>query len=339
MRRKGYAAIEASQPSFEVDGDPHEVHRAARPELLPELGAVVGDGLVGDAQDVGNFGHGLAPGEKAQDFQFAWRKVGNAARVGPGAQERDLAGHFWMQVAAALGDPAHRFGEQQGIVVLGDIALRAGLDRPRGEHRVVVHAEDDDARVGLSLENAAAEFEAGQARQIQVDQGDVGLVREIGGVAGVPIRRVKHFDGRIGLEQRPATGRHDRMIVDDENPHLPSSARPETRKASRRRGPTARTPALTPDIDRDEGKINVALFGSGLMWRNIPLRHRLSLMFATLLLLWLAADIGRILMNAGPRVQAEARSVSRLTQEFIETSLAGLRDAPKPEEAARRAGQ
>ena len=69
------------------------------------------------------------------------------------------------------------------------------------------------------------------------------------------------------------------------------------------------------------------------MWRNIPLRHRLSLMFATLLLFWLAADIGRILANAGPRVQAEALSVSRLTQEFIETSLAGLRDAPKPEEA------
>ena len=69
------------------------------------------------------------------------------------------------------------------------------------------------------------------------------------------------------------------------------------------------------------------------MWRNIPLRHRLSLMFATLLLLWLAADIGRILMNAGPRVQAEALSVSRLTQEFVVTSLAGLRDAPKPEEA------
>ncbi len=69
------------------------------------------------------------------------------------------------------------------------------------------------------------------------------------------------------------------------------------------------------------------------MWRNIPLRHRLSLMFATLLLLWLAADIGRILANAGPRVQAEALSVSRLTQEFIETSLAGLRDAPKPGEA------
>ena len=69
------------------------------------------------------------------------------------------------------------------------------------------------------------------------------------------------------------------------------------------------------------------------MWRSISLRHRLNLMFAMLLLLWLAADVGRILAGAGPRVQAETRSVSRLTQEFIETSLAGLQDAPKPEQA------
>jgi two-component system sensor histidine kinase UhpB len=69
------------------------------------------------------------------------------------------------------------------------------------------------------------------------------------------------------------------------------------------------------------------------MWRNISLRHRLNLMLAALLLLWLAADIGRILATAGPRVRAEALSVSRLTQEFVQVSLANLRDAPKPEEA------
>ncbi len=69
------------------------------------------------------------------------------------------------------------------------------------------------------------------------------------------------------------------------------------------------------------------------MWRSISLRHRLNLVFAMLLLLWLAADIYGILASAGPRVQAEARSVSRLTQEFIETSLAGLQGAPKPEQA------
>jgi len=67
------------------------------------------------------------------------------------------------------------------------------------------------------------------------------------------------------------------------------------------------------------------------MWRNLSLRHRLNLMFAMLLLLWLTADIARTLSAAGPRVQAEERSVSRLTQEFIETSLAGLQRSEAPE--------
>src|SRR5437879_4569419 len=93
----------------------------------------------------------------------------------------------------------------------------------------------------------------------------------------------------------------------------PGAAR-ETRALRRR---------IRPDIDRQTGKINVGVFGSRLMWRSISLRQRLNLMFAVLLLLWLAADVDRILANAGPRVQAEARSVSRLTQEFIVTSLAG----------------
>src|SRR5579871_23853 len=66
------------------------------------------------------------------------------------------------------------------------------------------------------------------------------------------------------------------------------------------------------------------------MWRNLPLRHRLNLMFATLLLLWLAADVARILSSAGPRVQAEERSVSRLTQEFVQSALAGLQQSDDP---------
>src|SRR5580658_180909 len=97
----------------------------------------------------------------------------------------------------------------------------------------------------------------------------------------------------------------------------PRPPRPETAWRAADSGRVGRI-LPQPDIDRDASKINVALSGSGLMWRNISLRHRLNLMFATLLLLWLAADIGVILANAGPRVQAEARSVSRLTQEFIE---------------------
>ena len=67
------------------------------------------------------------------------------------------------------------------------------------------------------------------------------------------------------------------------------------------------------------------------MWRNLSLRHRLNLMFATLLLLWLAVDVIRILSSAGPRVQAEERSVSRLTQEFVQSSLASLQQSDNPQ--------
>jgi two-component system sensor histidine kinase UhpB len=71
------------------------------------------------------------------------------------------------------------------------------------------------------------------------------------------------------------------------------------------------------------------------MWRKVPLRHRLNLMFVALFALWLAVDVGRILADAGPRVQAEAGSASRLTQEFLETSLANLQNTPDPEQAVR----
>jgi two-component system sensor histidine kinase UhpB len=57
-------------------------------------------------------------------------------------------------------------------------------------------------------------------------------------------------------------------------------------------------------------------------------------MFATLLILWLAADIARILASVGPRVQADTQSTTRLTQEFVETSLARLQDTPDPQKGA-----
>src|SRR5208282_2132992 len=244
-----------------MDGDPHEVHRATRAELLPELGAVVGDGLVGDAQDISNLSHRLALGEKAQNFQFARAQVGDSARVGPDSEERDLTSHFWVKIAAAFGDPTNRLGEEQGIVALCNIAFRAGLDRPCCEYRIVVHAEYDDSRLGLPLQNAAADFEARHARQIQVDQSDVGLMCEIGGVAGIPIRRIEHLDGRIRLEQCLATGHHNRVIIDDENLHAPSSAfrRPGTARAAAR---VARTRSLSPTLTGTRAKSTLLCSGA-----------------------------------------------------------------------------
>ncbi len=67
------------------------------------------------------------------------------------------------------------------------------------------------------------------------------------------------------------------------------------------------------------------------MWQKTSLRTRLNLLFALVLLLGLAINIGRLVLEAGPRIQAEDESVVRLAREFIDASLADLKGSPDPE--------
>src|ERR1700733_10847751 len=69
------------------------------------------------------------------------------------------------------------------------------------------------------------------------------------------------------------------------------------------------------------------------MWSKVSLQHRLNILFGALLLLWLLIDVGRILMDSGPRAAAESESVTRLTGEFVTTALAHVQDAAEPERA------
>jgi two-component system, NarL family, sensor histidine kinase UhpB len=69
------------------------------------------------------------------------------------------------------------------------------------------------------------------------------------------------------------------------------------------------------------------------MWRKVSLQRRLNLIFGALLLLWFAVDVGRFLIEAGPRAQTETQSAARLTRDFVETTLAHLQDAPEPARA------
>src|SRR4029450_5705156 len=67
------------------------------------------------------------------------------------------------------------------------------------------------------------------------------------------------------------------------------------------------------------------------MWQNPSLRARVNLLLAIVLALGLAINVGRLVLEAGPRVQAEDQSVIRLAREFIDTIVAGLNEAPDPE--------
>jgi two-component system sensor histidine kinase UhpB len=67
------------------------------------------------------------------------------------------------------------------------------------------------------------------------------------------------------------------------------------------------------------------------MWQTLSLRARLNTLMALVLMLGLAINTGRLLLEAAPRVQAEDQSVVRLARELIETMVIGLGDVPDPE--------
>ncbi|WOH68554.1 histidine kinase [Bradyrhizobium sp. BWA-3-5] len=67
------------------------------------------------------------------------------------------------------------------------------------------------------------------------------------------------------------------------------------------------------------------------MWQRFSLRARINLLLALVLTLGLAINIARLVLEAGPRVQAEDQSVTRLAREFVETIVAGLDEAPDPD--------
>src|SRR6195952_1038246 len=72
------------------------------------------------------------------------------------------------------------------------------------------------------------------------------------------------------------------------------------------------------------------------MWQKLSLRARLNTILAIVLMLGLAINIARLLLEAGPRVQAEDQSVIRLARGFVETLVAGLNDSSDPEARLNR---
>ena len=68
------------------------------------------------------------------------------------------------------------------------------------------------------------------------------------------------------------------------------------------------------------------------MWQRLSLRSRINLLMALVLTLGLAINVTRLVLEGGPRVQAEDQSVTRLAREFVETIVASLNEVSNPEE-------
>src|SRR5271156_2576632 len=68
-----------------------------------------------------------------------------------------------------------------------------------------------------------------------------------------------------------------------------------------------------------------------VMWQRLSLRSRINLLMALVLTLGLAINVTRLVLEAGPRVQAEDQSVTRLAREFMETLVIGLNETRDPD--------
>jgi two-component system, NarL family, sensor histidine kinase UhpB len=68
-------------------------------------------------------------------------------------------------------------------------------------------------------------------------------------------------------------------------------------------------------------------FCGNLMWHRLSLRTRLNLLVAVVLVIGLAANIARLVLEAGSRVQAEDQSVTRLAGAFAQELLSGLNES------------
>jgi len=88
-------------------------------------------------------------------------------------------------------------------------------------------------------------------------------------------------------------------------------------------------------LSNDEAAI-VTLSWTNPMWQRLSLRARINLLLALVLALGLTVNIARLVLEAGPRVQAEDQSVIRLAREFIEMIVADLNEAPDPDARLNR---
>ncbi len=130
--------------------------------------------------------------------------------------EREPLGDLGVEMAPACGDLLHRRDHHPRRAALREVAARAGRERLLHEHRVLVHAEYEDARVLVAQPDAPDRLEAADARQRQVHHDDVG--RELRESLARRLARLGLGDdldlSRV-LQQQPVPRAYDRVIVDE----------------------------------------------------------------------------------------------------------------------------
>src|ERR1700733_1775554 len=98
-------------------------------------------------------------------------------------------------------DAANGFHEQPRIVALREKSLGAHVDSTHNEGWIVVYAEDDDLRVGRGLSNPPHQFEPGNVRQVDVDDGNIWSATNKSPLARLGVTGFFYFHGGVGSKK------------------------------------------------------------------------------------------------------------------------------------------
>ena len=165
---------------------------------------------------VGYFGYVFTLREQPYDLGFAWGE----RLLGVSANTSALKCNSFSDLGLKVRPPCRYyfncFKKVPGIVSFRHITPGAGFNCSKGLYRVRIHAENNYARIGIFLQNAANELEPGHVWKIDVYQDDIRshFCKSLQCILGV----FNAFDTMPPrLKYRSATRQDHGVIVDDED--------------------------------------------------------------------------------------------------------------------------
>src|SRR5216684_3878097 len=124
---------------------------------------------------------------------------------------------MWRYKILSIRNTSDRRQQVLGVITLGNVSVRAKLDRPNDESRLVVHAEHDDLCGRILLSNPTQQFEAREAGQIDIDYRYIGSYFEVCFMSRLFAGSFGQPDVGVAGEQRTAPRDQEGMIVDNEH--------------------------------------------------------------------------------------------------------------------------
>src|SRR5262249_42225060 len=202
-----------------LNGNADQIGSASRMQLGFNLATVVRNGLVADAESVGDLGEAAALRQQTQNFKVARGEVFKRVERISDIRKHQFFCNFPFDIGATPGDPSDCLEKLVRRNALADISCRTSLYCARRMERVVMHAEHQNARLGIRYLQAPDNLETADVGQVKIKDNKVRVVSSESIQRLLCVRRLPDLGVLLRGNQSPQSGPDDRVIVDDQDLH------------------------------------------------------------------------------------------------------------------------